>query len=169
MTVKRYFNILLFLIVCASIYACRDLYRAGSGIQSLDYPIDTKLSSGLIRNYIDSMSRRNEYKVPLKWDHFHKLDDLSSDSHKRIYFSQEPEEMYVISFGGMLVLTDVFNPKIVALSWVGDRKLISKSEELRILKRVMSFLDTIEARARRNGVADSLIYAKDPFAHLGKE
>ncbi len=31
-----------------------------------------------------------------------------------------PEEMYLISYGGMLVLSDVFKPPIVSGDWVSE-------------------------------------------------
>jgi hypothetical protein len=50
--------------------------------------------------------------------------------------------MYVLSFGGMLILTDVYNPKINGGgSWVADRKLVTPEEEDRIRRRVTSSSD----------------------------
>jgi hypothetical protein len=133
--------IVVFLLAFIVLCSCRGLYKAGNLI-ALSYPIETRLNSIMVESYIEKMASEGEYIVPDKWTHFHKLDDLDSTQNKRIYFENDPEEMYVLSFGGMLILTDVYNPKINGGgSWVADRKLVTPEEEDRIRRRVTSSSD----------------------------
>src|ERR1043165_3773756 len=90
---------------------CGPIYKAGN-LVSLDYPIETPLRTSLIRRYVDTLIQKYGYSVPDKWAHEDKLVELDSIYHKRIYFKKGPEEMYLISYGGMLVLNDVYNPQI---------------------------------------------------------
>jgi len=125
----------------------------------LGYPIETSLRSQLIRNYLDTLIQKGGYNIPEKWAHFNKLVDIDSTYNKRIYFRQNPEEMYLISFGGMLVLSDVYNPQINQTDWVTERRAMPKEEELRIRERFnKEILDTIEGMAKRDGLPDSVIY-----------
>lgn len=137
--------------------SCNNLYRAG-GLVSLDYPIETPLRSKLIQQYCDSLVNKG-YKVPEKWKHLDKLVELDSINHIRLYFKESPEEMYLISFGGMLVLDDVYNPNIRDGSWVARNELMPKEQELRIKKRFKTeILDVIEKMAKRDRLPDSVIY-----------
>lgn len=141
-----------------SLISCNNFYKAGN-LVSLDYPIETSLRSSLIKVYCDTLIKKYGYNVPAKWSHQDKLVELDSINHIRIYFKNAPEEMYLVSFGGMLVLNDVYNPQIITGDWVARRELMPKAEELRVKARFKKeILDTIEAMAKRNGLADSLIY-----------
>lgn len=163
----RKVSVVYLLLIFGTLCNCRDRYKAGNLI-SLDYPIETRLNSKMIESYIDKMVSEGQYEVPDKWKRFHKLDDLNSTQNKRIYFKSDPEEMYVLSFGGSLILTDVYNPKINGGgAWVADRKLVTSEEENRIRTRVMSFLAIIEKRAKDEGIPDSVIYF-NPIDQLPK-
>ena len=150
--------IVFYFVFIIMIESCKVDYKVGNLID-LGYPIETPLRSKVIRRYMDTLIQKRGYNVPQKWEGFNKLVDIDSIYHKRIYFRNEPEEMYLISTGGMLVLSDVYNPKIIKSSWVADTANMPKNEELRIKKRFQNeILDTIESLARRDGLPDSAIY-----------
>lgn len=137
---------------------CNKLYKAGNLI-ALQYPIETSLRSDIIEKYLDTLIKQKGYEVPQKWIHYNKLIDLDSVNNKRIYFKNNPEEMYLLSFSGMPVLADLFNPSIKESDWVSERKLITKEQEKRIMERLKKeVLDPIEAMAMRDKLADSTIY-----------
>ncbi len=140
-----------------AVVSCNNTYKAGN-LVALDYPIETKLRTEIIQRYVDTLILTKGYAVPEKWKHFDKLVDLDSIYHKRIYFKEFPEEMFLISYGGMLVLNDVYNPTIKSEDWVSERTELSKDEEERIKNRFKSILDMIESMAKQNGVTDSIIY-----------
>jgi hypothetical protein len=138
----------MIMIICFA--SCNSLYKAGNLID-LSYPVETEVRSSVIRKYIDTLTLKNGYGVPPKWQRFDKLVDLDSVYHKRIYFKSGPEEMYLLSFGGMLILSDVFNPQV--------KKLMSAEQEQRVLTRLKTeIIDKVVAMAKRDGLADSLIY-----------
>lgn len=140
--------------------SCNQLYKAGNLID-LRYPVETSLRSEIIERYLDSLIQKGGYKVPQKWIHYDKLIDLDSINNKRIYFETNPEEMYLLSLGGMLVLSDVYNPQIKQGDWVSERSLLSKEQEQRIKERLKKeILDVIEAMAKRDGLPDSVVYKK---------
>jgi hypothetical protein len=141
-------------IACMS---CKDLYKAG-GLTALGYPIDTNLRGAIIQAYLDTLIQYDGYHAPEKWDHRHKMDDRDSVNNKRVYFKSDPEEMYIISFMGEVVLLDVYNPSIDKLDWVSDPKLVSLKEQQRMEKRIFQLLDLIRERAQRAGIPDSVIY-----------
>ena len=155
----RYFliNVLAFIIFC--FIGCTYNYKAGNLVE-LGYPVETRLRSEIIMQYLDTLIQKRGYAVPEKWEPFNKLVDLDSVYNKRIYFEQGPEEMYLISFGGMLVLGDVYNPYINPDDYVSDSKLMSPAEKQRVLARFNQVLDTIEEMAKRNGVSKSVLYKK---------
>ena len=125
---------------------------------ALSYPVETSLRTEIVKRYIDTLISKNGFAVPEKWVQFNKLVDLDSINHKRIYFQSNPEEMYLISYGGMLILNDVYNPKLNQSDWVAVRENISKSEELRIKSRFQELLKEIEKMAKRDNLSDSTIY-----------
>lgn len=138
---------------------CNHLYKAGN-LASLDYQVETSLRLELIQTYCDTLIIKYGYGVPAKWSNKNKLVELDSVNNKRIYFKSNPEEMYLISFGGMLELTDVFNPNIRSDGgYVARRELMSKEQELRVTERFKrEILGKIEEMAKRDGLADSVIY-----------
>ena len=153
-------NLYIFLLNAILIFSwnCKGLYKAGNLIE-LGYPIETPIRSNIIRKYMDTLIQLRGYNVPEKWLHFRKLVDIDSIYNKRLYFRENPEEMYLISFGGMLVLSDVYNPRINHLDWVAEKSAMSKEEEERVKKRFKyEVLDTIETLAKRDGLPDSIIY-----------
>ena len=158
---KRIETFLLSIIVLAisvSYSECNQLYKAGN-LVSLDYPIETSLRSSLIQAYCDTLINKRGYNVPEKWLHENKLVEFDSVNHKRIYFRSNPEEMYLISFGGMLVLNDVYNPQIRDGDWVARRELMPREQEQRVIERFRKeILDTIEVMAKRDNLHDSVIY-----------
>lgn len=67
--------------------------------------------------------------------------------------------MYLVSFGGMPILSDVYNPNIMVGGYVADSKLMSPAEEQRVLDRFKhEILDTIEAMAKRDSVPKLDLY-----------
>lgn len=145
-------------IIIYSFAGCTHFYKAGN-LVDLDYPVETPLRSKVIRHYLDTLIKKRGYAVPEKWKSLNKLVDLDSVYNKRIYFEQGPEEMYLISFGGMIVLSDVCNPNIRVGGYVADSKLMSPAEEHRVLARFQhEILDTIEAMAKRDSVPQSDLY-----------
>lgn len=153
----HYFILLLFIIS-----ACNDVtvYKAGNRI-TLDYVIETKLSFNVIRNYIDTMVQKQGYAVPQKWAQYDKLVDIDSIDSKRIYFKDNPEEMYLVQLNGVLLLADVFNENIFKGDWVAIPERMPKKEEDRVKKRFKEeVLDKIETMAKNNGLPDSIIYFK---------
>jgi hypothetical protein len=156
--IKIFLLSIITLIMIFSCLGCNQLYKAGN-VVSLDYPIETPLRSSLIQAYCDTLIKKRGYNVPEKWLHENKLVELDSINHKRIYFKKDPEEMYLISFGGMLVLNDVYNPQIRSGDWVAHRELLPKKQEERVLERFRKeILDTIETMAKRDNLPDSIIY-----------
>jgi hypothetical protein len=159
-------GISVFTCLCFALISCNKLYKAGS-LRSLDYPVETKLSADLIRRYTAMDS--GEHSVPEKWSYLHKLDELDSVTNRRVYFKDDPEEMYLLSLQGMLVLVDVYNPKIRNDGgWIADRERLSKSEEERIKGRLNLFLSEMERTAKLDGLPDSIIYQQDPFRNIKK-
>lgn len=152
---KKIFYYFIFVIILNS---CNLNYKVGN-LLDLGYPIETPLRSTIIRQYMDTLLEKRGYNVPQKWMGFNKLVDIDSVRHKRIYFASNPEEMYLISTVGMLVLSDVYNPNIMQSSWIADTSNMPKNEEFRVKKRFKNeILDTIEALAKRDGLPDSVIY-----------
>jgi hypothetical protein len=146
------------IMIAVSISRCNSVYKAGN-LVDLHYPVQTSLRSDLVIRYLDTLIQKDGYAVPAKWEYYNKLVDLDSVYNKRIYFKYEPEEMYLLSFGGMFELSDVFNPKIRENGYVAERSLMSPEEEHRVMERLRhEILDTIESRAKRDGLPDSIIY-----------
>ena len=152
-------KVVVLVLVFIFFVSCNDFYKVGN-LESLGYPAHTPLRDSLVKRYFDSLILKHGYAVPQKWKYYDKLVDLDSINFKRIYFKNNPEEMYIISFiGGVISIEDVYNPQIREGGFVADRKLVLKEEEQRIRKRFHTeILDTIEAMAKREGLPDSLIY-----------
>lgn len=132
-------------------------YQAGN-LNGLSFPIDTSIRSSVLMQYMDTLVLEKGYSVPNKWKDINKLVDIDSVRNKRIYFNDNPEEMYLISFGGMPVLMDVYNPSIREDSYISERKYLTNEEELRIRNRLSTLITQIENMAKGNEVPDSLLY-----------
>lgn len=152
-------NVVLFLLIYFALNTyCTQVYKAGN-LVSLSYPVKTTLRTTIVQQYIDSLILRHGYDVPDKWSHLDKLIDIDSVNHRRVYFSNSPEEMYLISFQGQLILSDVYNEKIRSNDWVSRRDSMPAKEELRIKKRFETeILDVVKTMAHKSGRTDSLIY-----------
>lgn len=149
---------LIYLIICILFSSCNDLYKAGN-LVALDYPVNTKIRTRIVQQYIDTLIECKGFRPPQKWQKFDKLFDLDSINHKRIYFSRNPEEMYLISYGGALVINDIYNPKLNGDDWVSDRSSLSPEDVERISERFKKeILDAVEQLAKRDGLPDSAIY-----------
>ena len=148
--------LLTFIFIIAFI-SCSDLYEAGNRVD-LSYPIQTPLRTEIIERYIDTLIQTKGFAVPNKWKHLDKLVDLDSINNKRIYFPSNPEEMYLISYPGMLILSDVYNPKIMPDDWIAVPERMPKSEEIRIKKRFQEVLKEVEKLAHKDNLPDSIIY-----------
>jgi len=110
---------------------------------------------------MDSLIHYYGFDVPAKWTYYSDLKEVDSTDIRRVYFKENPEEMYLISFSGMLLLADVYNPAIDKDDWVAKKELMPKEEELRIRNRFqVEILDRIEAMAKRDRLPDSVIYFK---------
>jgi hypothetical protein len=145
-----------------SYLGCLD-FGAGN-LELLSYPIDTKISYYIRKEYLDSLSQTDEFKVPPKWRQYNKLIDINPNSTWRIYFKDNPEEMYLITINTNLVLQDVFNRQIVDYDWVSERKRMPEVERKRIIKRVQEdILNRIEQMARRDGCPDSILYFQPKY------
>lgn len=155
-TVKMFFLSVLFSF---AIVSCREMYKAGN-LVILSIPVETNLRTPIVKQYMDTLILRMGYNVPDKWSHLNKLVDLDSTNNKRLYFMNKPEEMYLISLQGQIVLSDVYNTSIVSNDWISSRDSLSRSEETRIIQRFNQILDVIESMAKRDGIADSLIYKR---------
>lgn len=143
---------------------CGGLYQVNNLVY-LGYPVETSLRSSLVQAYCDTLINKYGYNVPSKWSHLNRLVELDSINNKRIYFRSNPEEMYLISFGGMLILNDVYNPAIVNNGYISRRDLMPKEQELRIKERFkIEILDKIEAMAKQDGLPDSVIYKHPPYS-----
>lgn len=147
--------------VCALLItqvSCNPIYKAGN-LVALSYPITTSLRTSIVQQYVDTLISKYGYNVPNKWISLNKLVDLDSINNKRIYFSNFPEEMYLISFQGQLVISDVYNENIKRDDWVSERDSMPVNEERRIKERFSrEVLNVIEMLAKKKGVPDSLIY-----------
>jgi hypothetical protein len=152
----------LALLFSVSTLGCLD-YRAGN-LELLSYPIDTKLSYDVRKEYLDSISQLDEFKVPAKWRQYNKLIDINPNSTWRVYFKDNPEEMYLVTINNNFVLEDVFNPQIVDYDWVAERKRMPEIEQKRVIKRVQEdILNRIEQMAKRDGCPDSILYFKPKY------
>jgi hypothetical protein len=156
------FPILLFWS-CLYLLSCNGLYNAGNRV-TLDYTIDTKLSQTIIKMYVDSMLTNGRYKVPPKWQHHDKLIDIDPENSRNIYFSDSPEEMYLIQFNGVLLLADVYNPQIVDGDYISVPERMPEGGKERVLKRFQTvILNQIESMAKRDGCPDSVLYYEPRF------
>ena len=156
---KKYFIIFL---ITFSFSRCYFPDSAGN-LQVIDYPINTKLNLDIVHRYLDTLIEKRGYKVPAKWMYDIKQSDLDTTYNVRLYFkkdNQNPEEMYLISFNGLLLLSDIYRKD----HWVAVKKDISKEEEIRIKTRFNSVLDTIETLAKKDRLPDSLIYFENKNA-----
>ncbi len=149
-SIKNIFLILLSISLCECNW--NGFYKKGR-LADLNYPIETNLKTKIIRRYIDTLINKKGYKVPEKWQYLRKLVDVDSINNVRIYFKDKPEEMYLISYSGMLTLSDVYNPSIVKYDWVANRELLPKREYDRIQLRIKILIQKINSLAYR----DSLI------------
>jgi len=113
----------------------------------LNYPIETNLDVAVVRKYMDTLITKKGFAVPDKWKYLRKLVDIDSVNNVRIYFKDKPEEMYLISYSGMIVLSDVYNPKIVEYDWVSKRELLPKTEFIRIQLRINKLFQKIDSMA----------------------
>jgi len=138
-------------------------YKAGN-LKLLDYTIDTKLSYSIRKQYLDSLASSHEFKVPKKWEQYNKLIDINPHDTWRVYFKNEPEEMYLVTINTNFVLEDVFNSKIVDFDWVSDRTRMPQNEKERVLKRAKDeILNRIEQMAKKDGCPDSILYFKPRY------
>lgn len=154
---------IFFSLLIVSTIGCNDIYRAGNRI-TLDYSIDTKLNLKIIRRYLDTILTNDKYQVPSKWQHHNKLVDIDPENSKHIYFSDNPEEMYLIQFNGVLLLADVYNPQIVDGDYVAVPERMPKSEKERVIGRFKTeILDQIENIAKHDDCPDSVLYYKPRF------
>ena len=157
MTLPKFLYFTLFLLS-----SCTDFYKAGNRV-TLDYVVETKLSQTIIKMYVDSLVK-GKYKVPPKWQHLDKLIDIDPENSRNIYFSDNPEEMYLIQFNGVLLLADVYNPQIVDGDYVAVPERMPKGGKERVLRRFQSeILNQVEKMAKRDGCPDSVLYYKPNF------
>lgn len=137
---------------------CKDMYKAGN-LKFLGYPIETNLDLNTVSRYLDTLKANYGYAVPKKWIDEKKLDELDSLNNIRIYFKSGPEEMYLITLSGQLLLGDVYNKQIRKNGWVAVKDSMPISEEIRVKDRLQKeILTKIELLAKRDGVPDSLLY-----------
>jgi hypothetical protein len=149
-------------IAFAFFYSCIS-YQAGN-LHLLGYTIDTKLSYYIRKQYLDSITNSDEFRVPQKWKQFNKLIDINPESTWRVYFKSNPEEMYLITINTNFVLEDVYNPSINDFDYVAYPEKMPKKEKARILKRAKEeILDRIEKMARRDGCPDSILYFQSKY------
>jgi hypothetical protein len=154
---KRDFKPVVFLSFLL-ISGCNKLYKAGN-LEILSYPVKTPLRTRVVEMYIDTLIAKYGYKVPDKWLDKDKLVNLDSINNKRLYFSRDPEEMYLISYPGMLILADVYNPRIVQQRWVANGELMPLAEKERVMRRFRTeILDKVEQMAKQDNLPDSVIY-----------
>jgi hypothetical protein len=136
------------------------LIDSDGNLKVLSYPVNTRLRPDLLKQYFDSLIEKKGFRVPEKWKYEIKQSDLDTIDNVRLYFRADennPEEMYLISFNGMLLLNDVY----IKDHWVAAKKNITEKEKTRVIYRFQTqILDTIEAMAKRDGLPDSIIYRK---------
>jgi hypothetical protein len=152
---------LLFLLIVTSMVSCENFYKAGNLID-LQYPVESKISTKILNRYLDSLILNEGFRIKSDWVVYEKLVDLDSVNNKIIYFKDNPEEMFLISTAGQLLISDVFNPKIRANDWVAQDKFMPSSEKTRIMNRFKTeILNRIEVMAKNDGVVDSVLYRND--------
>ena len=144
----EYLFVVIFIVLINSCY-WHEIYKAGN-LVDLDYPITTKLPTKIVRQFTDTLIQKRGYAVPAKWKYLKKLVDIDSTDNVRIYFKDQPEEMYLISYGGMLTLSDVYNPQIVKDDWVSERDSLPLKEYVRIQKRLNILMQKIDSMSRRD-------------------
>jgi hypothetical protein len=152
------FSVILLLSKCVP-------YKVGN-LEILNFPIKSNLREKLVRNYIDTLIIKHGFRIPQKLEYLDKMVDMDSDLNVRIYFNQEPKEMYLISFGGTITLSDVYNPKIKDWDWIGNEKNLPAEEKTRILARFdKEVLKVIYKMAVENKTPDSLLYVPIMFRY----
>jgi hypothetical protein len=102
---------ILFVSLLTGLVSFDDFYKAGNLID-LQYPVESKIDADIINRYLDSLILKEGYKIKPDWVIYKKLVDLDSVNNKIIYFKDNPEEMFLISTAGQLMISDVFNPQI---------------------------------------------------------
>jgi hypothetical protein len=148
-------------LIVTSQISCKNFYKAGNLID-LQYPVDSEISTKILNRYLDSLILNKGFRIKSDWVVYEKLVDLDSINNKIIYFKDNPEEMFLISTAGQLLISDVFNPKIRKNDWVAQDKFMPSSEKVRIMNRFkIEILNRIELMAKKDGVVDSVLYANE--------
>jgi hypothetical protein len=105
---KNLSAVITLLILC--FYSCYLIDTAGN-LKVLSYPVNTQLRYDLLQRYFDTLIEKKGFRVPEKWKYEIKQSDLDTIDNVRLYFKEDknnPEEMYLISFNGILLLNDVY-------------------------------------------------------------
>jgi len=151
-------SVFIILLGILPLGGCRNMYKAGN-LKFLGYPIETSLNLNIVSRYLDTLKANYGYALPEKWIDEKKLDDLDSLNNIRIYFKSGPEEMYLITISGQLLLGDIYNEQIRKSGWVAIKDSMPVSEEIRVKNRLKKeILLKIELLAKRDSVPDSLLY-----------
>jgi hypothetical protein len=125
--------VLITLLIIFGLFVLSNKFYSAGNLTSLDYPVNSNIKTSIIRKYCDTLIEKKGYRAPNKWSHLNKLVELDSVNNVRIYFKTPPEEMYLISFGGILEIIDVYNVNIRDDGgYIAKRELISTSQEERI-------------------------------------
>jgi hypothetical protein len=115
--------------------------------------------------YVDSLIK-DRYKVPPKWQHYNKLIDIDPENSRNIYFANNPEEMYLIQFNGVLLLADVYNPQIVDGDYIAEPQRMPVGGKERVLRRFQTeILAQVEQMAKLDGCPDSVLYYKPRYVN----
>ena len=137
-------------------------YSAGNRV-TLDYVVRTNIDQDIIKVYLDTLILSGVYEIPAAWKQYDKLADLIPENTRRIYFSDNPREMYLIQFAGELLIADVYNPGIVDGDYISTPERMPSGGEESVRNRFEQVLRKIEKLAKRDGCPDSVLYFKTKY------
>lgn len=134
-------------------------YKAGN-LKGLDYSVETDMSMDFIRQHIDYVIQPaySPDSVPASLQSVvNEWNDLPENFHcRKIYFRENPEEVYLVKLDFAVSILNVYNGTIRSAGWVTDPLLVSPKEKERIINRFREEIlnkvaeaGSLEERSRR--------------------
>jgi len=155
------------LIVSICLFACNDLYKAGSRTRLIDLEIKTNVNQEIVLKYLDAGHFKNDslYKLPTKYAFLKNGGDLEyfPDNNKVAYFKNLPLEAYQLSSNGIFFLAQVYSPSINPSDWITDRARLTYMDYDRIEKRIDTLLSAVVVDARSKEIPDSVTFWQRPY------
>jgi hypothetical protein len=145
---------------------CKQFYKAGNEVPSLDITIERNVSYNVIMKYLDSMAqtRAGKYALPGKFKFLMIGGGLEyfPEYNKVAYFPAPPSEVYHLYANGAFLLKAVFNPNR-RTDWIIERTVLTDEDYSRIQARLDSLLRDVVEDAKSKGLPDSVIFWQKPF------